>query len=209
MNHAQKTVGAPLQSRAPDAQTQPTDSHCLASCRHAVALWLLASIVSLTGCTTLTPSLPPDLNAASAGFTQAVPASSAGLDAATWRGFGDPALESLIAQARDANLDVRIAQQRVRQARAGSTAAASRLWPTVAATASVSDQRTGLPAEVKRGSPDTRAIRGAIDLGWELDVFGAARPAPRWRANTSCGKGPACACFNCRRCFRRSKTPNA
>jgi NodT family efflux transporter outer membrane factor (OMF) lipoprotein len=86
-------------------------------------------------------------------------------------------LEGLIAQARAANLDVRIAQQRVRQARAGSTAAASRLLPTVTATGSVSDQRTGLPDEVKRGSPDTRAIRGAIDLSWELDMFGAARAA--------------------------------
>jgi NodT family efflux transporter outer membrane factor (OMF) lipoprotein len=99
------------------------------------------------------------------------------LDAATWRGFGDPVLESLIVQSREANLDVRIAQQRVRQARAGSAAAASRLLPTVAVTGSVSDQRTGLPDEVKRGSPDTRAVRGAIDLSWELDVFGAARAA--------------------------------
>jgi NodT family efflux transporter outer membrane factor (OMF) lipoprotein len=99
------------------------------------------------------------------------------LDAGTWRGFGDPALENLIALARTANLDVRIAQQRVRQARAGSVAAASRLLPTVALTGSASDQRTGLPADVKRGSPDTRALRGALDLGWELDVFGAARAA--------------------------------
>lgn len=86
-------------------------------------------------------------------------------------------LDDLIAQARGVNLDVRIAQQRVRQARAGSTAAASRLWPTVALTGSVSGQRTGLPDEVKRGLPDTRAIRGALDIGWEVDVAGAARAA--------------------------------
>lgn len=121
------------------------------------------------------PSLP-DTAAADAPYQQA-PADSAALDAATWRGFGDPVLDSLLARARTANLDVRIALQRVRQARAGSTAAASRLWPTVAATGSVSDQRSGLPDEVKRGAPDTRAIRAAIDLGWEIDVFGAARAA--------------------------------
>jgi NodT family efflux transporter outer membrane factor (OMF) lipoprotein len=72
---------------------------------------------------------------------------------------------------------VRIAQQRVRQARAGSAAAASRLLPTVALTGSVSDQRTGMPDEVKRGLPDARAIRGAIDIGWEVDLSGAARAA--------------------------------
>jgi NodT family efflux transporter outer membrane factor (OMF) lipoprotein len=133
--------------------------------------------VALVGCASTAPPAPPDVKAAGANFRQAEPAGSEALDAATWRGFGDPVLEGLIAQARAANLDVRIAQQRVRRARAGSTAAASRLLPTVTATGSVSDQRTGLPDEIKRGSPDIRAIRGAIDLSWELDVFGAARAA--------------------------------
>ena len=143
----------------------------------AIALGLFALGAVLAGCSTPTPPAPPDLKTIGRSFTQSSPNGSDALDAATWRGFGDPVLESLIHQARAANLDVRIAQQRVRLARAGSTAAASRLLPTVAATGSVSDQRTGLPSEVKRGLPDTRALRGAIDLSWELDVFGAARAA--------------------------------
>lgn len=108
---------------------------------------------------------------------QSAPEGSESVDAITWRGFGDPALDALIAQARSANLDVRIAQQRVRQARAGSVAAASRLMPTVSVTGSLSDQRTGLPAEVKQRSPDIRALRGVAEMGWELDVSGAARAA--------------------------------
>ncbi len=177
MNRARSAFGSPPQGGNPHGRAMPAGGSRLAPVPPAAALGLWVSIVTLVGCATPTPPVPPNLKAASAGFAQADPAASQALDAATWRGFGDPALERLIAQARDANLDVRIAQQRVRQARAGSTAAASRLWPTVAATGSVSDQRTGLPAEVKRGSPDTRAIRGAIDVGWELDVFGAARAA--------------------------------
>lgn len=137
----------------------------------------LLLVTALGGCgTTVTPTAP-DLSAVPADFKQAQPKGSDTLDTATWRGFGDPVLDGLIAQARTANLDVRIARQRVRQARAGSTAAASRLWPTVALTGSVSDQRTGLPDEVKRGLPDTRAVRGAVEMGWEVDVFGAARAA--------------------------------
>jgi NodT family efflux transporter outer membrane factor (OMF) lipoprotein len=138
---------------------------------------IMAAVVAASACSTPPAPTPPDTTPA-AGLYQGhqTPANEA-LDAATWLGFGDPALDSLVARARDANLEVRIAQQRVRQARAGSTAAASRLWPTVAATASLSDQRSGLPAEAKRGAPDTRALRAAIDLGWELDVFGAARAA--------------------------------
>lgn len=82
---------------------------------------------------------------------------------------------ALVQRAQSANHDVRIAVQRVRQARAGQTAVASRLWPTVSLTGSASDERSGLPDQVKQGKPDTRAYRGALDLGWELDVFGAAR----------------------------------
>jgi NodT family efflux transporter outer membrane factor (OMF) lipoprotein len=178
--------GAPPQGGNPHGRAMPAGGSRLAPVPPAAALGLWVSIVTLVGCATPTPPVPPNLKAASAGFAQADPTTSEALDAATWRGFGDPALESLIAQARDANLDVRIAQQRVRQARAGSTAAASRLWPTVAATGSVSDQRTGLPAEVKRGSPDTRAIRGAIDVGWELDALAADAgvATAQWLAST-------------------------
>lgn len=138
-----------------------------------------STLIALTAAGCSTPPSPgaPDTRVAHAPYRQAPPADAAALDAATWAGFDDPVLEALLAQARSANLEVRIAVQRVRQARAGSTAAASRLWPTVAATGSVSDQRTGLPDEVKRGSPDTRAVRGAVELGWEVDVFGAARAA--------------------------------
>jgi NodT family efflux transporter outer membrane factor (OMF) lipoprotein len=137
----------------------------------------LLLVTALGGCGTPVTPTTPDLSSVRAAFKQAQPKGSDTLDAATWRSFGDPVLDGLIAQARAANLDVHIAQQRVRQARAGSTAAASRLWPTVAMTGSVSDQRTGLPDEVKRGLPDTRAVRGALEMGWEVDVFGAARAA--------------------------------
>lgn len=143
---------------------------------HRRALVLLLA-TTLAGCGTTSLPVPPDLHAVGTSFRQAQTPEAEALDAATWRGFGDPVLDGLITQAREANLDVRIAQQRVRQARAGSTAATSRLWPTVALTGSVSDQRTGMPDEVKRGLPDTRAIRGALDIGWEVDIAGAARAA--------------------------------
>lgn len=145
-------------------------------CRRS-GVFALAVVVLLAGCSTPQAPPAPDTAMALVPYRQMPAADTAALDAATWRGFGDPVLEGLLAESRTANLDVRMALQRVRQARAGSQAAASRLWPTVAATGSVSDQRTGLPEDVKRGSPDTRAIRGALDLGWEVDVFGAARAA--------------------------------
>ena len=179
MTHPPTASGAFTQARDPSGRAKPVGVR-LNQLRRAVLLGSFALGAALAGCSTPTPPAPPDLKTIGSSFTQAGPDGSDALDAldaATWRGFGDPVLEGLIQRARAANLDVRIAQQRVRQARAGSTAAASRLLPTVAATGSLSDQRTGLPSEVKRGLPDTRALRGAIDLSWELDVFGAARAA--------------------------------
>jgi len=143
--------------------------------RKPLAFTLLAAL--LAGCGTPPAGQLPDPALLGERFSQSATMTAESLDAATWRGFGDAALEALIAQARSANLDVRIAQQRVRQARAGSIAAASRLLPTVSITGSVSDQRTGLPSDFKRTSPDLQANRAGLDLGWELDIFGAAGAA--------------------------------
>lgn len=128
----------------------------------------------LSACASPKPQ-PPDVSAAKdASFRQAADQAPP-VETSWWRGFDDAALMALVQRAHSANHDVRIAMQRVRQARAGQTAVASRLWPTVSLTGSASDERSGLPDQVKQGKPDTRAYRGALDLGWELDVFGAAR----------------------------------
>lgn len=145
--------------------------------RLGVSLSLLLLTVCVAGCSTPVPVAPPAPATVADRYLAAPPTNVESVDAATWSGFQDPTLQALIAKARSANLDVRLAQQRVQQARAGSRAAASRLLPTVSATGVVSDQSTGLPAEIKLRSPDIRAIRGAIDIGWELDLHGAARAA--------------------------------
>lgn len=148
-----------------------------AASRPSRAAAALVMAMALAGCSTPTAPPPPQTATLDAPFREAPAADPLALDAATWHGFGDPVLDDLVGRARVANPDVRIAVQRLRQARAGTTAAASRLWPSVSATGSVSDQRTGLPEEIKRGSTDTRAVRGAVELGWEVDVFGSASAA--------------------------------
>jgi NodT family efflux transporter outer membrane factor (OMF) lipoprotein len=120
------------------------------------------------------PSVP--LNAA---FAQGGPAPSAvpALDGAWWAGFGDPTLTALVEKALAANQDVAIALQRVAQARAGRDAQGSRLWPTVGVQASASRSDSGLPAPVKQGLPDTRALRAGVDVAWEIDLSGGVRAA--------------------------------
>jgi outer membrane protein TolC len=84
-----------------------------------------------------------------------------------WTVFDDPTLTSLVERAIQSNLDLRLAEARVRQARAARGVAASGLGPTLDATGSY------------RRSGD--AIRTAdlyqtgFDAAWELDIFGGTR----------------------------------
>lgn len=96
-----------------------------------------------------------------------------------WRVFNDPVLDTLIDRGLAGNHDARLALARVRQAQAGTSAAQSRLLPSLALTGSQADSRSGLPAPYKNGSPDTQSTRVALDLNWELDLFGAARASRR------------------------------
>ncbi|MFW2357208.1 efflux transporter outer membrane subunit [Hydrogenophaga sp.] len=146
--------------------------------RAAVLVLLPLVVGAMGGCAHIAPSAPDTHSAQGHAYRHAADERKAGFDeAAWWATLGDSTLSALIAQAQSNNLDVRIALERVREARAGSTQAASRLLPTLALAASASDERSGLPTTVKQGSPDTRAYRAALELGWEVDVFGAARAA--------------------------------
>ncbi len=100
-------------------------------------------------------------------------------EGAWWRKFGDPVLTDLVERAVAANLDVRVAQERVTAARAGERAQRSRLWPAINLQASASDTSTRLPEPVKQGIPDTRALRAGAELAWELDLAGGLRAARR------------------------------
>lgn len=104
--------------------------------------------------------------------------SAAGVpDAAWWAGYGDATLARLVEEALQANQDVAIAMQRVRQARAGLQVQDSRLRPSVGVQASVSRSTSGLPEPVKQGFPDTRALRAGVDLAWDVDLAGGVRAA--------------------------------
>lgn len=145
----------------------------------ATRLLSLAAGAALSACSTptvqpLAPSVP-----LAAAFAQAQGAQAQGADADTewWAAWKDPTLTALVEEALGANQDIAIALQRVAQARAGADAQASRLWPTVGVQASASRSDSGLPASVKQGMPDTRALRAGVDVAWEIDLAGGVRAA--------------------------------
>jgi len=101
-----------------------------------------------------------------------------------WKAFDDPTLTSLVERAVSANLDLRLAEARIRQARAARGVAAAGLWPTVNASATYQRSLSG----GARGSSITTAtgtrthnldevdlFQDGLDSAWELDIFGGVR----------------------------------
>jgi multidrug efflux system outer membrane protein len=109
--------------------------------------------------------------------------SAAGV-AAWWKKFNDPELDSLIGRAMQSNLDLHIAQARVREARAEYGIAIGNLWPTVDATGSYAYQRTSQNQPYFANLPPSfdvplgnNVFQSGFDAAWEVDVFGGQRRA--------------------------------
>ncbi len=97
--------------------------------------------------------------------------------ASFWRGFRDPALDALIERGLAANGDVRIAQARLQEARAGQTEADAAALPAVGVQAGVT--RSVTPITQRPGVSRSERTGTVYDAGfvanWELDLFGGLR----------------------------------
>jgi NodT family efflux transporter outer membrane factor (OMF) lipoprotein len=102
-----------------------------------------------------------------------------------WKNFHDPELDSLISRAAQSNLDLKIAQSRVREARAEYGIAVGNLLPTVDASGSYARQResqnqplVGPGDHLPPGIPfENNFYQSGFDASWEIDVFGGTRRA--------------------------------
>ena len=100
-----------------------------------------------------------------------------------WRLFNDPQLDALVQEATVANHDIRLAQARVREARAQAGVTRSALFPSVTASGDYSRQR------LSQNTPDAFLAQAAgqglrqnlfqagLDMNWEVDIFGGNRRA--------------------------------
>lgn len=119
--------------------------------------------------------------------TTTAPAAATDL-AQWWRSLSDPELDRLVEQAISANLDLKIATARVREARAQSDLVAGNLYPGVESNASFSRQypsengqegywlnkATGL-LPIEQPGLAHELYRAGFDASWELDLFGGVR----------------------------------
>ncbi len=101
-----------------------------------------------------------------------------------WKNFHDPELDSLVARAVTTNLDLRIAEARVRQARAQLGFARADYWPTVNAFGSYSRQKQSENQPIIGSLPlpssvpfENNVYQAGFDAAWEVDLFGGKRRA--------------------------------
>ena len=153
--------------------------------------WLLLPFLAIMagGCTTNyhgpdyrgDPSrLPPALwdNTLNGGATNA-PVSPT----AWWKNFHDAELDSLVDRAVKSNLDLQIAQARVREARAQYSIAVADFFPTVDASGSYERQRQSHHQplfnafQIPSSAFQNNVYQAGFDASWEIDVFGGKRHA--------------------------------
>jgi outer membrane protein, multidrug efflux system len=139
----------------------------------AAAALLLAACVS-------GPDYRPPATASAASFVNApaagapVNAADAATLAAFWRGFGDPVLDNLVQAALQANLDLRIAQTRLTEARALLLGAQADAMPNVSVEASATRSLTPryLQPGASRSQRTGTVYAPSALMNWELDLFG-------------------------------------
>lgn len=101
-----------------------------------------------------------------------------------WKLFHDAELDSLIKRAVMANLDLRIAEARVRQARAQQGFAEADYWPMLSASGSYARQKQSENQPILGSLPTASGIpfennvyKAGFDATWEIDLFGGKRRA--------------------------------
>lgn len=128
----------------------------------------------LSGCAAVGPNYQPPDTPVPAQWQNAHDsrARDAAVLAQWWRQFGDPVLDSLIADALAANTDLATAQAKLREARARRELARAGLGPSVTVSGSASRGE----GSSETGSGATRNFFSAgFDASWEPDVFGGTR----------------------------------
>jgi multidrug efflux system outer membrane protein len=104
-----------------------------------------------------------------------------------WAAFEDPTLDSLVDRAVRSNLDLRVAEARIREARASRAVVASGAWPTVDTSGSYTRSRSSenafnIPSQGGGTGGGASGIKlerslfnAGFDANWEIDVFGGVR----------------------------------
>jgi NodT family efflux transporter outer membrane factor (OMF) lipoprotein len=142
-------------------------------------LLFVALLAVLGGCSRI-PPLPDSaremaLPGAWATADAAIKPAAVGDLSTWWRQMGDPVLDELIERALTSAPDMRTAQARLKQVRAGRDLAVAGLFPSLAASASAMRTKTGTAAG--GGGASQTLYTAGFDASWEPSIFGGQRDA--------------------------------
>jgi NodT family efflux transporter outer membrane factor (OMF) lipoprotein len=118
------------------------------------------------------PAVPSRFGSVESGVTTGEAVGSEFLSS-WWTILQDPILNSLMDRAVNGNLDLRIAQARVQQARALSLVSSSRLLPEGGLVGTY--ERVRLTEPASHGDRQNNLFLAGFDASWEIDIFGGVR----------------------------------
>ena len=128
----------------------------------------IAVALAITGCSTTSPMLKPDV-AAPIAWNE--PATGTAVSADWWNAFGSAELRQLVDQALAGSPDLAIATERVRQAEAQVRIAGASLFPTLDLGVGTSSRN----ASDSRGSSTSNASSAVLSASYEVDLWGRNR----------------------------------
>ncbi len=155
-----------------------------------IALLLMAGIAALVPGCLVGPNYRPPATSVPAAWSEQMAggtATQAIESCRWWQTFKDPVLTSLIDRAVQSNLDLRVAQSRLREARASRDITAAGLWPSLNSSGSYTRTHNSKYGPAARsaaagGSASAFSLQQDLfqlgfDASWEIDVFGGTRRA--------------------------------
>jgi multidrug efflux system outer membrane protein len=151
----------------------------MSSTRYSFAMVLLA----LAACTVgpdyqkPSPSMPGDWSEKGSALDPATSrvTRQTALVAQWWQSFKDPELTSLVERAAQSNLDLRLAEARIREARGLRGVSAGALLPAANASANYSRNRSSGNIPLPGAGAQSNFYQAGFDASWEIDVFGGIR----------------------------------
>ncbi|MGH6782181.1 MAG: TolC family protein, partial [Sphingomonadaceae bacterium] len=134
-------------------------------------------LLALAACTVGPEHRPPAVTGETAAWI--TPAEVTPVDIAWWQRLDDPLLTRLIERAASANLDLREAEARLREARANRDAAAGRRLPEISTGGSATANQLSKNGQIPVGNiPGFDRSFTLFDMGfdasWEIDLWGHA-----------------------------------
>ncbi|MEA3151316.1 MAG: outer membrane protein multidrug efflux system [Gammaproteobacteria bacterium] len=120
------------------------------------------------------PPANPPAALVNARSTDTAPLATQSPDGLWWQQFDDPELNSLVTRALDSNLDLAMAIDRVRAARANFSGAEFDYGPHVPLTAGYTHSKEQIPGFGSQRY-NAESYTAGFDATWELDLFGHVR----------------------------------